>query len=437
MIIWDALISQPRADHLIVAKYIVIVLSLFFFPYIAILFGSLLYALGLNIKGRADHNPLEIRLSSDIVTTVGGGLGRGFFLGILPLMVIGVAFAQILYDSDFKVVLHFGTILVLATLGIIFSFFARNYALEIDAKEKLFRITATLAILFLFLTIYGFVATTSLMYYPGKWAAVKTGLPHLFSAIVFVRLLWALTFSLGLTAVALLFFFFIWGEGLDFDSEDYKRFTRYFVAGNAFLFTLLQPLFVVWDLYIFPEIGKTAAVYNLSAGFVLVLMLCGIFLYQVIIKQNERLGRAVFPLYIVGALLFFLSDHAGRETAYQEHTNYLLTQAEQLKQQQALEVAPTAEETVSKMELGKQIYNIRCAACHAFDRKVVGPPHFEVLPKYVDKKEDLVKFILNPVRVNPEYPPMPSLGLQPHEAEAVTEYLMEEYLRQKQAAGQQ
>ncbi len=436
MVIWDALISQPRADHLIVAKYMVIVLSLFFFPYISLLFGSLLYALGLNIKGRADQNPHEIRLSADIMGTLGGGLGRGFFLGILPIMVIGIAFAQILYDSDFKVVLHFGTLLALTTLGIIFHFFAHSYALEIQAKEKVFRMTATLAAIFLFLTLYGFVATTSLMYYPGKWAHMNSGLPSLFSAVVFVRLLWALTFALGFAAVTLLFFFFLWGEGLDFESEGYKRFVRYFLSGNAFLFTLLQPLFLVWDLYIFPEIGKTAAVYHWTAAFVLLLMLCSVFLYYVIIKQNERIGRAVFPMYVVGALLFFVGDHTGRETAYQEHTNYLLTQAQQLEQQRIVPPGQAPEEAVAGVELGKQIYNIRCAACHAFDRKIVGPPHIDVLPKYVGKKEELVQFILNPVRVNTEYPPMPNLGLQPHEAEAVAEYLLEEFERQQQAAGQ-
>jgi cytochrome c len=75
----------------------------------------------------------------------------------------------------------------------------------------------------------------------------------------------------------------------------------------------------------------------------------------------------------------------------------------------------------------EEIYQVKCASCHKWDQKLVGPPHNEVLPKYVGKEQQLVAFIRNPVKVDPAYPPMPNPGLRPNEAEAVANYLLETY----------
>jgi len=80
---------------------------------------------------------------------------------------------------------------------------------------------------------------------------------------------------------------------------------------------------------------------------------------------------------------------------------------------------------------GKEIYDVRCASCHKFDQKLVGPAHVDVLPKYVGKEAQLVAFIRNPVKVDPAYPPMPNPGLKPQEADAVAKYLLDEFAKKK------
>jgi cytochrome c len=76
---------------------------------------------------------------------------------------------------------------------------------------------------------------------------------------------------------------------------------------------------------------------------------------------------------------------------------------------------------------GGDIYKVKCMACHRFDEKLVGPPHKDVLKKYLNKKAELVKFLLNPVKIDPAYPPMPNQALKPKEAEAVADYMFKEY----------
>jgi cytochrome c len=81
---------------------------------------------------------------------------------------------------------------------------------------------------------------------------------------------------------------------------------------------------------------------------------------------------------------------------------------------------------------GEEIFTAKCSACHRFDSKLVGPPYNVVLKKYENNRDKLVKFILNPVKVDPAYPSMPSQGLIPPEAEAVADYIMKVYKEGKQ-----
>ncbi|MDX1702049.1 MAG: c-type cytochrome, partial [Melioribacteraceae bacterium] len=76
---------------------------------------------------------------------------------------------------------------------------------------------------------------------------------------------------------------------------------------------------------------------------------------------------------------------------------------------------------------GEDIYNAKCIACHQFDQKLVGPAYNDVLPKYDGKRDELVSYILNPYKINPEYPAMPNQGLKPMEAEAIADYIVNIY----------
>jgi cytochrome c len=87
----------------------------------------------------------------------------------------------------------------------------------------------------------------------------------------------------------------------------------------------------------------------------------------------------------------------------------------------------TGENKVMAAANGEQIFKNICSSCHSFDHKIVGPPYKQTLPKYEGKLDQLVAFIRNPSKKNPDYPPMPNPGLRPNEAQAVAEWLMKTY----------
>jgi len=49
-----------------------------------------------------------------------------------------------------------------------------------------------------------------------------------------------------------------------------------------------------------------------------------------------------------------------------------------------------------------------------------------VLPKYENNRDELIKFVRNPYKIEPDYPPMPKLGLSEKEILSVVEYLLQQ-----------
>ena len=428
----ESLIAQPRADHLVIAEYLTVIISLIVIPYLAIQFGSLLFAFTLNLRGKANNIPSDIKASQDITRLFNGSWAQIILLGVLPLLVLGVAYAQILYGTEMNALKFFINTTIFTFLGLFFAYLAYRAAADIEANEKSYRIASGLAQTFLFLGVWGYIGTTSLVLLPEKWPYVHTVIPFLFSATVFVRLLFFIFFAGALTSVAILFFSFVWSGGRSDLDSDLADFYRRFFGGNALGLTMALPMFVVWDLYILPRIAKTAAVFNASIAFILILLLVALFLYYLLKNKNLKLSGYAFPLFIVATLFLLLSQYYAQATAIQEQLKFLYTKAQEAEEQLKMEREMAKGEAGPSIAVGQEIFQKKCIACHQFDKRLVGPPYMEVLEKYVDNPDALVDFVMNPRRINTDYPPMPAQGLTKVQAESVAKYLLEEYKKRSQ-----
>jgi cytochrome c551/c552 len=133
-------------------------------------------------------------------------------------------------------------------------------------------------------------------------------------------------------------------------------------------------------------------------------------------------GSAIFVFLLLFSVIVYKDQLAFDTTSK--------TEMRELNQEYELYVAKIKDKAGIQevVEIsGEDIYNAKCIACHRFDTKLVGPPYNDVLPKYEGNKDGLVEFILNPVKVNPEYTAMPNQGLKPKEAEAVADYIIKIY----------
>ncbi len=423
-------ISPPRADHIQIAKYIIIVTSLFFVPYISVLLGTTLFSLGFSIRAKLEDNALFARFAKDLVDTLYGNWWVAFVLAVLPVATLALSFSQVLYGTDANIGKYFVVIFFNVILALIVLFFYRE---SFDSRDSAFvwhAIFGFLALGGMMSTLFAYASTVTLVLFPERWPLIESLIPLTFDWNVVAKFTFLATAALAVTGAATLFFFFNWMGGKSDMDETYRDYVRKFGSGVTLGFSILGTVFFLWYLVTLPVMAKSYGVYVSAIIAVLVVMLTTIFSYFLLRDAQSGHGSTVFVSVLVFFLVVLVHDNLARENSL-HYQNYAL---EKINYQIMAEIEAARTErsgAVASVQLGEEIFNSKCIACHRFDQKLVGPPYNEVLPKYEGDLEKLKQFILNPVKVNPEYIPMPSQGLKPHEAESAAMYLLEEFKKQK------
>jgi len=245
---------------------------------------------------------------------------------------------------------------------------------------------------------------------------------YLLNGQVYIRFLYHLTISLSIVFIGNLFFNFAWFETKLDVSEGLSDFIKAKSLKGAVVTILLQPAFILIELLMFPSNSLSYLIF-LSSGFAVVLIF-------IVLNQLNAYGKENLEVYLKYSFFLFvviLISVSTRDVV--SIANVLKPKTVEIDQKfLAYEENLKGKLNIQTIEInGEDIFSAKCAACHKFDTKLVGPPYNLVLKKYENNREQLVKFILNPVKVDPAYPPMPAQGLIPPEAEAVADYILKVY----------
>lgn len=412
----------PSVENLALLKYLIVLLYLIHIPFISMLMGSTLFSVLFNLSDKSKRNPTHLRFAQDLIHTFAQRKGVGLALGVLPLVTLGAIYVQILQGADLLLVNILSSVILLAAAGFIliyvyqssFDLRHRNFLLHIGSG-----VFGTLLLMGAYLV---FTSGTSLIMDPEKWSTVRSPMNVIFSWNVVARYVHFMFMALAITGAGMLFFLLRWRRAEMEDDPDYRGFVKQFGAGVALTCLLVQPLFVLWGLTSLPRLALSIQALAASAAVLLLLLILSLLLVRVLREAEPSVVSHVFVLAMVLLLAIFISESASRESAIQEHTHMLVTQAEEIEQERIL--ARGGDAGAADAKRGEDVFKKRCMTCHRFDKRLVGPSLMSVLPKYVDKADALVAFIRNPSKIDPEYPAMPNLGLKEIDIESVTTYVL-------------
>lgn len=435
-------ILQPEADlHLL--NYLLMLGMLIFFVYSGLLFGSALLSVIFRPK---DYNPIKERLSLDYIDLVNPNSLIGFGLGVVPMLSIIFLYTQLLHDTQAPVVtyLFVAFLLYLIALGLIYlyrhSLHLSNilhitketegidYADELELQEfkktntGINKGTAVWGIVFLFFSMWIFISSTAAAVDQSLWNE-ETGFFTIISTFGGIaKSLQFFTASLAITGVALTTKVFVWDKNPHSKNEDYANYAKKYNAAIAMIFTLVQPIFFVLNVVVTPKTAISNTLFGASIAVLIVIIITAHILYVQLKHKRYSLSNISFYLLILAFAFVVVKEQAAFNISNNENIQELSVKYDeyQLEKMKALG-------TFVEVFNGEEIYEARCTACHGFDERKQGPPHKEVLPKYMENQEALVRFILKPSRINQEYPAMPPPGLKPKEAKAVAEYMIEHY----------
>ena len=416
------LLATPA--HLSLVKILLIVMFLLHLPYIGMFIGGSFFSVIFNLSGKKNRNQLHSTFARDLIDTVAFNKSIGIILGALPLLVIALIYSQVLYAGNAVTLQYLIYSFLPIILGLIFVYI---YKYTIRFKKDLFSLVGALGVLLLLAGYFVFIASIARFHDPEKWDFIKNPLHVLIGWNAIGNYLAFLTSSFAITGIGIIFFFFSWGEKLINAASDYVEYVKKFGLISGLIFTLLTPLFVLFHLINLPDIAFSNVVIIVSIVLMIILAIVTNLLAKMLQGSQTKFGTHAFVFFMMAFLVMILNSSIARENALQEHTKFLALESEAMLAKIIPEREIEEGSGITDYAKGENVFKRVCSTCHRFDQKIVGPPYGTVLPKYEDDIQQLIAFISNPKKVNPDYPPMPNQGLKITEVEAVAGYLLKTY----------
>lgn len=371
--------------------------------------GTLLTAifqwLGRNHRG---YDALAHRLGDTITVNK----SMAVVLGVGPLLTLSVLYTTQFYAANALTGMAWLTVVPLVTIGFLLTY-AHKYLWHAMAEHQGLHRCLIWAAALLFLAVpFIFLANVNLMLFPERWDEIHTFLDAVLLPNVIPRWLHVIAASLALTGL-----FIVWltrrSGWTDLPDLPTVRVRR---IGYGLTFAVTGIQFVIGQLVLF-----TLPTAGLSGPLIIVLglaVLCAVpamwFLWREIAERNEsHIGRFFWP--IVGCLFATVIGmatvrHLYRETILAPQRAQIATKTSEYQSRvaKAQKLGPVRHEPSGPP--GFAAFQTNCGACHAIDRKVVGPSMVEVAVIYAGKSPDFIAYVRAPTKKRPDFPTMPPMG---------------------------
>jgi cytochrome c len=194
------------------------------------------------------------------------------------------------------------------------------------------------------------------------------------------------------------------------------------IAGSLALFSgIAFPLMLICTYAFLPAAAITPSVFFYFVVVLLISLILGNYIYAMAKNSDPQSAAVVFVLILVLITFNILKDQMAFGNAIEPNTHEIIKIAEEHEKEaktktlQATGIDPQA------------IFNQKCSACHRYDVKLVGPPYQQTIPKYNGDVKKLADYIFNPQKIDPNYPPMPNQGLKKKEANAMAQWLIDQF----------
>lgn len=443
----DNLVLPQSAEHIVLLHYMLILVLAIFVPFISIVFGGTFASIHYGKKFRKTKTLYYKKFSKDVIEYVTVNNGVGVIFGIIPLIAAILLFAQLMHTSGIQTVsfLALSLVFIIVALTMIYTYrhsMVLSYIfdsvnsdnindkdLEADyqkiksASSYLSLNYGKAGLIFLFIGIWFYVAAITSATTFTTW-----NFPGLITALaapkVILNLFIFIAFAFTLTNAVILFIHLYWNESKKDEDPLYTKFVKDTASKAGLRASIPLPILMLINLFTFSDSVLSGSIFIYSVITVLLIFFAYHLFYMIQFKNDYRFGSLIFFVLIFASIAFIIKDQKAMSNATEKHSLVLSTEYDRLLAELK------GEGTVAALS-GKEIYDVRCASCHKFDQKLVGPAHADVLPKYVGKEAQLVAFIRNPIKIDPAYPPMPNPGLKPQEADAVAKYLLDEFAKRK------
>jgi cytochrome c len=252
-----------------------------------------------------------------------------------------------------------------------------------------------------------------------NWVRVGSILDLFVLPDMFVRFLQIIAMAAGATGVGILFFLFWWKKDEEPVEENYAHLVRTLSIRLVVVSLVALPALVLAGFFLLPGQSLSGTLFAVAGLGVALLFLSAQFIYAYAMEAQPNHAASALFVFAFALALFGANDQVALYNATRGQAA-LLSYRHDLETEDLRVKLGVAFVVLT----GEDIYNGRCSACHLFDQKKIGPAYKDVLPKYAGNKAKIMSFVLNPVKMNSAFPPMPNQGLKPAEADSIVSYIL-------------
>ena len=429
-------IIPPTAHYLDLLQFIAVLTYMIHLPFVGLVIGGVGSAMWFTLADSDHPNPRYAKFAENLIDVFLGNRIAILGLGVLPIFVLTLSYLQWFVGAGATPLAYFPWTLIPVVLGFFALHFYRRSFASRTHNIRAHLGWGSLGLVLLLVAYFILMAILCRLQDPEKWfRATNLGLMLLNWNAIW-KFLFFLHASFALTGSAILFFFFQWGRtkiDQEGDSATYPGLVRNFGAGLAFAFTLALPVFYTFYIFTTADIALDNTVYAGAVGVVFLLLVNTLLLFPNLKAKTTKYGGATFVVFLAAYLLVTIIDQKTLVNANSEHRALAVLKAQRLQDEREAMLQSLAAGSHGPAR-GEEIFTGQCMACHRFDSRLVGPALEGVLPKYKEDVATLKKYVKNPYKIDPEYPPMPSLGLSDADVDAVVEYILEQLEERSQGA---
>ena len=436
-------VLPQSAEHIELLHYMLIIVQFLFIPFISIVLGGIFLSVLYKRKAYKKNDENYLKLAKEIAEITTLNKSVGLILGVIPVITSILIYSQLLLNSQTTNLNYLGLSLILISIGLVLVYSYR-YSLTFNSifsslekfnvseetviddvhklqaeSKKISQKAGIFGLLFIFFGYWFFITGTTIPILISDWN-ITSIIGGLFSWEVLSRFIYYTLFALALTGGMILFTFLEDEKKKRIIDQTYSTFVKKVIVKATFIPIIFIPVFALFNLFGLPKNTLTGTVFTYIIISLVLLFLGYHFLYMLTKEYKGRTAALLFFTLIFSIAANIIGDQKAMATSTKVHSTVLSAEFDKY-------LAELKGEGKTVELNGAEIYEVKCASCHKWDQKLVGPAHKDVIPKYVGKEAQLVAFIRNPVKVDPAFPQMPNPGLKPDEAKAVADYLLKTY----------
>lgn len=402
----------PVFHVLLVVAFVVHIL------FINVLLGGSFASVWFNLAGAVKGNKTYDRAGYLMTTPVTISENMGALWGVAPLLIVSVMFTAFWYSSVVMIspqILHiiYGNI-----VAFLFSYLYKFSWPHLQQRKGLHLSFGVASVLIFFSLPFVFMTAVQLYLTPGTWEVGMRFWDVLFRADIFFRLAHFFLASFAVTGV----FMMLFGAAKQKNPDDAEAGAVLVKTGKSWfaVTTVLNLLVGLLTFFQFPSYGIEAFfssnyVFVLTAGVLAAIAAGGLVISELLATEpSPRTTKWVVSLLAVTVLAMATSRHGMRlmllEPAVAQMQAKTADYVARVKAaKEAKDAAPLVAAAPPSSAGEATATKYGCLACHAVDKRVVGPAYREVAAKGYSR-EQIAALIRKPVPENwPGYGAMPPM----------------------------